>query len=410
MSRRAVLWVAFALVHVGVAWLGFVMPNNPTGDVYLVYAPWSRRALEGTVIVGISVPWVYPQLALLPMIAAQALAPVIGYPLAWVIVITAADAVAFAVLIGRAHSVGRTTAAWFWLTFIAVLGPVGVYRLDGFTTAVAILGCLWLVGRPWLASILLAVAVWTKVWPVALLAAAVIAVRRRAALLGGAVVVSALTLLTVVAAGGARNAFGFVGDQTSRGLQVEAPVSTPYLWGTLFDSRAFRVSYERDMLTFQVTGPDVDAVIAVMTPLLLIATTAVAALGVAAAIRGARYATLFPPLSLALVLGLVVFNKVGSPQYLCWLVPSLVTGLVIDRRRWTLPAALALGTALLTQVVYPVMYSGILAPALVPVAILTVRNLALIALFAWMVARLVGVVRVPSRAGRVPASVPAAAT
>ena len=113
--------------------------------------------------------------------------------------------------------------------------------------------------------------------------------------------------------------------------------------------------------------------------------------------RGARYATLFPPLSLALVLGFIVFNKVGSPQYLCWLVPPLVVGLVLDRRRWALPATVALGTALLTQLVYPLLYGGILTPALVPVTVLTVRNLALIALLVWMVVRLAAIVRSPVR-------------
>lgn len=397
MSRRAVLWIAFAVVHAGVAWLGFLMPNQPMGDVHNVYDPWSRMALDGSAIVGITEPWVYPQLALLPMIVAQGLAPLVGYYLAWALVVTAIDALAFAVLVGRAHAVGRVTAAWFWLSFIALLGPVGLYRLDGLTTALAVLGCLWLVGRPWLASILLAVATWMKVWPAALLAAAVIALRRRGALVGGAAIVSALTLGGVVLAGGAANAFGFIGDQTSRGLQVEAPVSTPYLWGTFVDPRTFWVFYDRDMLTFQVTGTEVDTVIAVMTPLLVVAMAAIAGLGVAAVVRGARYATLFPPLSLALVLGFIVFNKVGSPQYLCWLVPSLVVGLVLDRRRWALPATVALGTALLTQLVYPLMYGGILTPALVPVTVLTVRNLALIALLVWMVVRLVAIVRSPVR-------------
>jgi hypothetical protein len=50
---------------------------------------------------------VYPQLALLPMIAAQGLAPLAGYYLAWALVVTAVDALAFAVLVGRAHAVGR---------------------------------------------------------------------------------------------------------------------------------------------------------------------------------------------------------------------------------------------------------------------------------------------------------------
>ena len=54
-----------------------------------------------------------------------------------------------------------------------------MYRIDAVTVPLAVAGCLWLVGRPLVASVLLAVATWIKVWPAALLAAAFIAVRRR---------------------------------------------------------------------------------------------------------------------------------------------------------------------------------------------------------------------------------------
>ncbi|AUG30347.1 MULTISPECIES: glycosyltransferase 87 family protein [Microbacterium] len=400
MTRRSALWAAFVIVHVAVAWLGFLLPNEPMGDVYRVYEPWSLGALQGYGIVGIDQSWVYPQLALLPMLLAHAFAWIAGYTVAWALVVIAADAVAFAVLIGRAGSAGRRTAGWFWLCYIALLGPVGLYRLDGFTVALAVLGCLWLLGRPWLASVLLAVATWMKVWPAALLAAAVVVLRRRIALIGGALLVSAATLLVVVALGGAAHAFGFIGDQTTRGLQVEAPISMPYLWGALLGIPGFSVYYAQDLLTFQVTGTEIDPVIAAMTPALMIAMLAVVGLGAAAVMRGARYATLFPTLSLALVLGFIVFNKVGSPQYLCWLVPSLVVGLVIDRRRWSAPASVALFAALLTQLVYPLTYNGILYPQVVPVSLLTLRNLVLVAMFVWMLVRLVAVVRAPTGPAR----------
>ncbi|MFT4213432.1 MAG: glycosyltransferase 87 family protein [Microbacterium sp.] len=396
MSRRAVLWIAFAVVHLGVAWLGFLMPNEPMGDVYRVYDPWSLRALEGYGVVGITEPWVYPQLALIPMVVAQAFAWIAGYTIAWALVVIAADAAAFAILVGRAQSTGRVTAAWFWLSYIALLGPVGLYRLDGFTVPIAIVGCLWLIGRPWWASTLLAVATWMKVWPAALLAAAVVAVRRRGALLGGAVLVTAVTVGFVVLRGGAANVFGFIGDQTTRGLQVEAVISTPFLWGALLGWDGFWVFYDQDMLTFQVTGTNVDVFIAAMTPVLVIAMTALAALGAFAAWHGTRFVRLFPPLSLALVLGFIVFNKVGSPQYLCWLVPSIVFGLVVERHRWVAPASVALLAAVLTQLVYPVLYNGILYPSMLAIAVLTVRNLVLVAMLAWMVARLVAIVRHPA--------------
>ena len=58
MPRRTALWIAFAFVHVLVAWLGFAFPNEPMGDVYRVYEPWSLQALDGCCIVGITEAWV----------------------------------------------------------------------------------------------------------------------------------------------------------------------------------------------------------------------------------------------------------------------------------------------------------------------------------------------------------------
>jgi len=391
-----VLWVAFAVVHLVIAVLGFTLANQPMGDVTNVYEPWSTWAVEGSAIVGITESWVYPQLALIPLVLAQGFEWIAGYEVAWAILITLCDALAFAVLVGRGRSAGRSLGAWFWLGFMLLLGPVGMYRLDGITVPLALVGCLWLVGRPWLGSILLAIATWIKVWPAALLAAAVIAVRRRLAVVGGAVLVSAATLAIVLSAGGARHVFGFITDQTDRGLQLEAPVSTYYLWRAVLGIPGSFIYYDQGLLTFQVAGPGVDSVIAVMTPLLIVAVLGVAALGAHGAWRGAGFVTLFPPLALALVLVFIVFNKVGSPQYMTWIIPPLVIGLVIDRRRWRAPAWLGLAIALVTLAVYPIAYWGLLNVLPFPAALLTLRNALVVVLLVWAVARLA---RVPRRVG-----------
>ncbi|MET0303710.1 MAG: glycosyltransferase 87 family protein [Microbacteriaceae bacterium] len=394
MSRRAVLWIAFAAVHLLVAWLGFVYPNQPMGDVYFVYEPWARQVVEGNGIPGVTEAWIYPPVALVPMLFALGIEWIAGYEVAWALLVTICDALAFALLVGRGRSRGRSVAAWFWLGFILLLGPVGMYRLDGITVPLAIAGCLWLIGRPWIASALLAVATWIKVWPAALLAAALIAVRRRGSIIGGAAVVSALTLVSVAAAGGAAHALGFVTGQTDRGLQLEAPVSMLYLWQAVAEVGGSYLYYDYDILTFQVTGPGVDTVIAVMTPILIVGMAAIVAVGSFKAWRGATFLALFPPLALSLVLAFIVLNKVGSPQYLTWIIAPLVFGLVIDRRRWNAPALAGLVAAFLTQLVYPLTYGMLLIPDPVAVAILTVRNALLVAMLAWMVVRLV---RVPVR-------------
>lgn len=399
------LWVAFVVVHAGVAILGYLMPNAPMGDVYLVYEPWSGCALfsgehctlsgGSWALPGITSAWVYPQLALIPMLLAWLFAWAVSYTPAWGLVVALANAGAFAILVGRGRSNGRVAAAWFWLAFIAALGPVGLFRLDGFTVPLVLAGALWLIGRPWLGAILIAVAAWMKAWPAAILLAGVIAVRRRFALIGGAAAVTGITFATIVLLGGGAYALGFVRDQAGRGLQIEAPVSTMYLWQAVAEVAGSYVFYDPEMLTFTVTGPGVDILIAVMTPLLAIVVTAVAALGAFKAWRGASFVRLFPPLALALVLAFIVVNKVGSPQYIVWIIAPLAVGLVLERRRWFAPALLGLGIALLTQLVYPVAYGGLMLkyPLALPALLLTARNVLLVALFVWSVARLVRVPR-----------------
>ena len=406
MSRRAVVWVAFALVHAVVIWLGFTGDHASSWDVDQLYRWWAGRTLTGQAVPGITEGWVYPILAHAPILLVGAASPVIDYTLGWGLLVTAMDAAAFAVLVGRGRSRGRLTAAWFWLAAILALGGVGMFRLDGVTVPLAILGSLWLVGRPWLASVLLAVATWIKVWPAALLAAAVIAVRRRLAIVGGAAIVSAVAVGIVLALGGAAHLFGFVGDQTSRGLQIEAPIGTVYMVMAAAGVPGAAVEYDEDLITFQVVGPGVDGVIAAMTPVLMIGMLAIAAVGAAKAWRGAGFAALFPPLAGALVIGFIVFNKVASPQYLTWIIAPLVAGLVLRRRAWLRPAVLAVLILALTQLIFPFFYDAILTLVPAAVGLLVLRNVLLVALFAWTLVRLA---RVPVRTSRGVPGAPAAA-
>ncbi|MEI3846512.1 MULTISPECIES: hypothetical protein [unclassified Microbacterium] len=391
MSGRAVVWIAFVLVHAVVVWLGFADDRAASWDVDQLYRWWAGLALTGEAFPGITADWIYPVLAQLPILTAGAVAGLLDYVFAWGLLVTALDAAAFGVLVGRGRSRGRMAAAWFWLAAILALGGVGMFRLDAVTVPLAVAGSLWLVGRPWLGSALLAVATWIKVWPAALLAAAVIAVRRRLAVLGAAAAVSATVALAVFVAGGGAHLLGFVGDQTSRGLQIEAPVSTVYMVMAAAGVPGVEVVYDFDLITFQVDGPGVEGVIAVMTPILVVGMLAIAAAGALKAWRGASFVALFPALAAALVLGFIVLNKVGSPQYMTWLVAPLVLGLVLDRRRWWAPAALTLAILVLTQLIFPFWYDALLVLAPAGVGLLVARNLLLLALFAWVVVRLVRV-------------------
>ncbi|MEV4687712.1 glycosyltransferase 87 family protein [Microbacterium sp. LWH3-1.2] len=394
MLRRTWVWIAFVLVHAAVIWLGFVDDHAASWDVDQLYRWWAGLTLGGDAFPGITEDWIYPPLAQLPILLVGVFRGVVDYTLGWGLLVTALDAAAFALLVGPGRSRGRMLAAWFWLAAILALGGVGMYRLDAMTVPFAVAGSLWLVGRPWLGSALLAVATWIKVWPAALLAAAVIAVRRRLAIVGAAAAVSAVVVAVVLLAGGGPHLLGFVGDQTSRGLQIEAPVSSVYLLLALGEVPGARIFYDPDLITFQITGPSVDIVIMLMTPVLMLGMLGIAVTGAVKTWRGASFVALFPPLAAAFVLGFIVLNKVGSPQYMTWLIAPIVIGLAIDRRRWLGPAGLTVVILALTQAIFPFWYDWILVLTPAAVWLLVLRNATLLALFVWVVVR---VARVPVR-------------
>lgn len=384
--RVAVLWCAFLLVHLLTAWLGWVYPSQPMGDVVLVYEPWASSALGGGPIVGISETWVYPQVALVPMLIAAALAaplvPVLGvssaYLVGWAALVIILDAIAFGVLVGRSPSHARRVAAWFWCAALLLLGPIALYRIDAITVPLAVIGGLWLVSRPALGAAILTIGAWIKIWPGALVLAAVVAVRARVQVVLAAAVVTAGVVAALFLLGADTEILGFLTEQTGRGLQIEAVAATPFLW--LAVAGAARIEYSFEILTFQITAPGVDAVAAALTPLMVIAVLAVTALGAFKAARGASFPRLFPPLALALVTLLIVTNKVGSPQFQTWLIAPVILWIVLDRVRARVPAVVVLALCLLTCMVYPLGYDALLRADALAVAVLTVRNILLVVL------------------------------
>ena len=171
------------------------MPARAMGDTVFVYEPWAKAALGGGPIVGITESWVYPQVALLPMLVAQGISQLIhpllpgsyavgsaSYVVAWSILVTAMDAVGFAFLLGggRARrSRARRRAAWLWMVALVALGPIAMFRIDAITVPLAIVGGLWLLSRPAVAATLFTIGAWIKIWPGALFVSALVLLRGR---------------------------------------------------------------------------------------------------------------------------------------------------------------------------------------------------------------------------------------
>jgi hypothetical protein len=407
VTNRMTLWAAFIAVHVWLGMLNLFGPGFPIGDVTLVYKQWTDQIVLYDYWVGVDTVWVYPVVAIVPMLAAFAFGPAL-YASTWLTIVMLLDAVAFAAITGWMTSRDRASVAWWWIAFLLLLGPIALARIDSITVPLAIVGVILLATRPTAAAVVLTVATWIKVWPAAIVLAVVIATRRRREVVIAGALVSAVIVGVALLFGSGANVFSFITQQTGRGLQVEAPVTTLWLWLARVGVPGTRVYYDQDILTYQMLGGGVVATAAAMTPVLAFAVTGVAALGVWAARRGAPATQLLAPLALAIVTTLIAFNKVGSPQFISWLAVVVVLGLGTHHagygRSFAVPAAIVLVVAALTQAFYPYLYIDLLTLNPILLVVITARNLLLFVLLAWAIREVVHVARHPEPAESLPAS------
>lgn len=377
------LWSAFGLVSIWLGWQGFVAEAVPYGDVSFVYEFWANNATHGATVVGIDTPWVYPVAALVPIML-----PLVAgggnYALGWIMLVTALNAGAFAYLLyshrGLSRNVLQRKAAWWWLFFMVLLGPIAVARLDSIITPLAIVGLLLAIERPAVSAVLLTVATWIKVSPAALIAAVVVSVQKRMRFLFSVVISSAVISLIALILGGGGQLLSFLSQHTGRGLQIEAPLATPFMWLAAAGVPGYTVYYDAKILTYQVMG-DGTQVVATFSNLLLGLFFILVMLGALwLKRRGVSPQELLPQVALTLTLVLMVFNKVGSPQYITWLAGPIILGIVAGGKSFKIAAVFSLVLAILTQGFYPYLYNELLLLQPMQVMTLSLRNIGEIAL------------------------------
>lgn len=352
-------------------------PGYPLGDISGVYTFWAGHAYAGDFVVGITTPWVYPIVALIPILI-SGVAGMENYVPAFLIVVAIVDAVVFGLLIGRnrqaTRDAHRVVAAWWWLALLVCLGPVSLGRIDAIATPIALLGLFLVLRHPRAAGALLAVAAWIKVWPAALIGAAVIALKMRTAVLTGALVTTGAVIAIALVMGSGLNVFSFITQQTSRGVQIESPAATAYLWQVNAGLPNVGVYYDEQILTYQISAPGVEIIGALTTVLMALVTVLIVALGILVIRRGGDQSTVLFALALAFTVELIAFNKVGSPQFMGWLAVPIVCGLAYGLERFRLPAVLVLVMAVLTQMLYPYSYDNLLRAQPFELTLITIRN------------------------------------
>lgn len=394
------LWIGFALTHAWIILQAWVFHQTILGDVNL-YDWWVRNGMAAGSWPVFDYGWVYPLGALAPMVVPALLTDSVhGYYWVWMGLVTVANAGAVLVL-GRARPRGRV-AVWFWLAFLVALGPVWIGRLDGLLAPIILVALLIAAKRPALAMALATIGAWIKIAPgaVALALAATApglkAFLRNVVLPGLAV--SAVVVGAAFAGGGQDNVLDVFGEQGDRQLQVEAVGATPFMVARLEDP-SIQIEYDTvTYYTYEVQGAAADAVAQALDVALPVAVALIAVLIWAAARRRPeRAGDVLLIGAAAELLALIVFNKVGSPQFIAWIGPPIAAAIALGtrsqgtRRTWFLPALGTIVVARLTMELYPIRYSEFLGGWPLATSVGALRNALLVALLVGAVVRLIQV-------------------
>ena len=371
------------LVHLWALTASKLFPDAISfGDLSL-YDYWAYQVDNGTGVYGLVTEWVYPALAFAPIWIAGAL-NLVSYEVSWLTLVFGLNTAAVLHLVRRESNGGvftGTNASWAFLSALLFLGPVAVSRIDAVSSALAILGLVAIKrNSTGIAAALFTIAGWIKIWPVALFAAMIAVFKKRLQAIIVATSISASIICVGLLAGGTK-VFGFVLQQQERGIQIESVMATPWMWLAKFGSA--NIFFDDSILTNQVSGPLVQQLAAVSNYLLFIALAITAFLAIRAVRAGRNRTQVFALAALTGVLDLIVFNKVGSPQFMIWLAVPLVALVYFGINKSKVALAMGAAILLLTQLVYPVFYIELLGLETMPLGLLTVRNLLLVALLIW---------------------------
>nr|WP_277210998.1 glycosyltransferase 87 family protein [Isoptericola croceus] len=392
------LALAFVVVHARLVHEAINWQYTIYGDVTL-YEWWARHGIDTGQWPVLDYAWVYPAGALAPVVAPSLVTDdLLGYEILWTAMIVALNAAAVVLLV-RSTPRG-TLGAWWWLLFLLGLGPIFLGRLDG-VVAPMILAALVLARRhPRIATAVATAGAWIKIAPGAVVVA-IAATRRswrdlsRAVVVPGAIV-SAVVVGLALAGGAGTRALSVFGEQGARTLQAESVAGSWFSVARWWDP-GVAIDYNNEIFTYEFQGDAARTVADALDWLLPLVVVALAVLTLWAARRHPERAYEILLLSAAAQLvALIVFNKVGSPQFVAWIGPPVAVALATlpagrALRAWWPPALGIVLVAYGTYLVYPVAYGPFLEGATWMIVVEALRNLALVVLMAgavWRVARL----------------------
>ncbi len=289
----------------------------------------------------------------------------VGYLIAFIIFMLALDAVftrALYVSGGRRHD----QALDFWLIFVLLIGPLSYLRFDILPAVLAGGALLAARRRPWITGALTGLGAAIKLWP-ALLIPSFLAYKRdrRPAGLAFVVVGFGLALISLIFGGWSR-LISPLTWQSDRGLQIESIWATPLMVLRAARPTGWVVDISKYQ-AYEIFGPGAHTWVTISNVATLLGLAVIVALFVRAFRSGGSTPIAIGFVVLSTIAIMTITNKTLSPQYLLWLGGPMAAMLLLrpdaseQQRRTVNRTAVQLGVlALLTHLVYPLLYDGFL--------------------------------------------------
>ncbi|GJF32956.1 membrane protein [Kitasatospora sp. NE20-6] len=343
--------------------------TDVSSDISVIYHGWYEVLQTGTFPLD-DVTWQYPPGAAL-VILLPGLLPW-SYLVSFFVVCGLFDVLAAGLLMRAGTRRGRSfTGAWMWVAGVPLLGPTVYCRYDIVVTAIAVTGLLLVLRRPALGGLLLGLGGLVKLWPLLALAGTPRGRRTRRAWVSAGATAAALGFLLTA---GMNGAFEFLTFQKERGIEVESLGALPLHFARLFGSWDGQVTMNYGSL--EMLGPWVP----VISRVSVAGTLAGFGWLLVWRLRAARWqpSTAFDA-ALAALLVFTVTSRVISPQYLVWLVGLAAVCLTVRGTSQKPVAILLLPATVLTTVEFPLLFSAVQHSEPWGVAVITARNLLLLA-------------------------------
>jgi hypothetical protein len=301
----------------------------------------------------------------------------VGFLIFFALSMLAVDA-AFTSFLWRGDGRRRGDATNLWLWFVPAIGPLAYFRFDLVPAVLAGGAVLVAVRRPAIAGTLTAIGASLKLWPAVMLPTFLIRRTDRRQVLAGFLATGFALGGLALLIGGFDRTLSPLHWQSSRGLQIESLPATPLMAARIFHSGTWDLHVSA-FKAYEIFGPGVSAFSAVASVATVLGGLTLVLMWWRAHNMPSASAETLGWVFLSTALIVTVTNKTLSPQYLLWLggpIAALAVRSPANHAVRTFGRILLI-TALLTQLVFPISYHGLVtAHAMMPVAttLLVVRN------------------------------------